>query len=562
MRRLKEAKLVYKSASLRKRSEEEVLDNCAWLVPGDYDQQHCTGEEKCFYGERYGGAGTGAHGGGVRVATDFNTSLKGIGCNPLRGRDSPSDYAHGGMSLFECLQELIWGEVFNIALPYGAARVLAVIDTASSCWWVTQRWSAQELSERYGAPPRLPRGIVARTAHIRPAHFMRAPLHIARQPAYEFAQSDVERVRQALGFLLRNLPPYRGGSSGRHEDAIAAGLEEMSRRAAEQSVAAKFKRLIHGNVSASNICMDGAWIDFGSATTVPGWGAIRGYGPFWDDEDAYGDIFNGLSIDIAKHLPSKCLSSAELGAAMLSSYREEHLKQTQSRSLCMVGFAKPQADRLASSVEGQILADQIGRIMRAGYRCPISAHPDEHDRLGGRGLSLRVGEILANAFDDQRSDTSLDEASLLTRLLVDRATEGCADPPARAAVGCAMALRAAKSSFPLRMLYREVMVRDTERLVLEAGSRDELVEQVETMVDSVTRSSELFLADEDDESRVVVSNDRGRKVSFNVDEASCELESGAVHWGVPGSDGLNRLTANITGRALRDVRNIFDEVIH
>lgn len=156
--------------------DESVVEAYGWMIPSESDQDDAFvgHESRIVLGERYGGRGIGGHGGGVRCGLCGDLQIKDIGANPLAAPGAPLDYNHGGMSLFECIQEALWGEIFTIALPCSAVRIHAVIGTNTQCWWVKRRWGAEALKERYGPDALLPRGPVVRDAALRPAHFLRA----------------------------------------------------------------------------------------------------------------------------------------------------------------------------------------------------------------------------------------------------------------------------------------------------------------------------------------------------------------------------------------------------
>jgi|GEM_PF-3081912 len=532
-RKLKNPLLVYRSQELADRDGRELLDAYGWMIPGVADAQACEAVEKRFYAERYGGGGIGSHGGGVRCGTDFQLSIKGLGCNPLCGRNAPPEYAHGGMSLFECVQEAIWGAVFDIALPFGASKVLAIIGTDTPCWWVTSRWSDAELSSRYGSPPSLPRGMIVRDAPLRPAHFMRAPFHVPQDGRKDFATMDLARVCQATDRLL-GLMPSPSHIRTRSEDAfegeaIERGLSELAARLAVQSAAAKAKRLVHGNITASNVCLDGKWIDYGSATALPGWGAISGYGPFWEDRDLYAAIFDDLAHAISKGL-GKRFDRSYLCSMMQSVYSEAHMEEMHRRQLCLAGFPYSQTGKISATPEGRRVARFIRDQLVDGYSRPMSAHPDEHCRLGGLQLGSKVDALLQSAFC--RSVATTDCSELASDVIsLAKMTEKKVDHSSENLTMQAMLLRARKCARPTPFLYRDAMVKESERIVLAAADVRDLGCQVNAMISSAIDEASLLLSDADNSEFVGIYQDRGELIGWFTDTGTMHEVVSFGAWG-------------------------------
>jgi hypothetical protein len=78
--------------------------------------------------------------------------------------------------------------------------------------------------------------------------------------------SDTQRCREVIADTADQLS--KSGSS------VGELLSEHARRIATQAACARSKRLIHGNISASNIALDGRWIDFDSITALSDFGRL------------------------------------------------------------------------------------------------------------------------------------------------------------------------------------------------------------------------------------------------------------------------------------------------
>lgn len=409
VRRDASARLIFRHPG-RGAVNSELLKACAWLTPAS-SRAGGLGETRQLKAERYGGRGIGHNGGGARCGLSGSLQIKGTGCNSLRGRDVPADYAHGGMSLFECIQESLWSEVFSHALPFGAVRTLGVLGSDEQCWWVTERWGAEALAGRYGSPPNLPRGLLVRPAALRPAHFERAALYRPVGNAREELQRDLERTRCCLMLLPQLLPAPAGGmpKGASLEEVLEAGLVEMATRYAMQSAAAMAKRLVHGNITSSNICLDGRWIDFGSATAIPQWGSACGYGPFWADQGIYSDIFSELLLHCRRFLGIDRVAAERILCACVGAYGRTHDEWLTKRFAATTGVPWILFDDAEGTRRAAVLARTLIRLARIGGEGYLSPHPDHHATFG-RFRMYELMHALAHCDSDaQRWSVALQE---------------------------------------------------------------------------------------------------------------------------------------------------------
>ena len=120
---------------------------------------------RSFLGERYGGDGLGANGGGVRCGLAGGVQVKGIGKNALAGSGTNFFHAYGGATLNEAILEAIWGEVCHLALPFGGVRALGILGTGTR---VPLRYP------KAGEDTTTARALLVRESPLRPAHYMRA----------------------------------------------------------------------------------------------------------------------------------------------------------------------------------------------------------------------------------------------------------------------------------------------------------------------------------------------------------------------------------------------------
>jgi hypothetical protein len=505
-RRLAQPRVVMLNRELLDIGEDEILDRFAFSIPAQRDPPGMyESRTKTLYGERYGGEGIGVHGGGVRVGLAGNYQIKGIGRNPLAGKDSPLDYSHGGVSLFEAIQEALWSEALQNALPYGAVRCPAILATQSPCWWVIDRWGEDLLRERYGEDVHLPRGLIVRETAIRPAHFERAMLYQPDALLSESLSSDVERVRAAIARLPDVLPlPAAEAARSPPVERLCIGMLEMARRFAEQAAAARSKRLIHGNIGSSNICLDGRWIDFGSATAIPGWGDVGGYGPFWDDSENYGRIFSTMCFNIRKYFPIDAAIPPDQDT-LLQEYRSTHARAMRKRFLGLTGIPFELLEHRLSSEECSQLFHLLTLIARLGHRDPFEGHPDDESTFGKYRLGAILA-VLARGTDSPRRVERLNEVlpdKALQQKLLDAyapvlrlAISAAADAGVSAdALKRLMAINAAKVAKSIKLLYRPHMVAHAERMVLQHRDLSELRVAASDWFDELSDETGLIYQD-------------------------------------------------------------------
>jgi|GEM_PF-6493508 len=198
------------------------------------------------YADRYGGYGVGCHGGSGRCGFVGSVQVKGIGRTPLVGRGGDQAHSHGFMTLEEAIREAVFSRFFKIILPHGIVETLGVIDTGDCMPW----------GER--------KGLLLRPAFFRASALVRAPFF---NPAAEMKDPhivDVARVTAALKIL-----DEPAESRARYGFRIGS-LKAFLVRACEQLAACHFHQAYPGPFSTSNLTINGALLDFGSARIVPG----------------------------------------------------------------------------------------------------------------------------------------------------------------------------------------------------------------------------------------------------------------------------------------------------
>ena len=273
------------------------VDEYAFCLPLEGEPiETCTPTSKQFYAERYGGHGIGTNGGGARCGLDGLLQIKGIGKNPVAGIGEDFFHTYGGASLNEAIVEALWGEIFHQVLPHGSIRVRALITTGTRVPLVLPE---------LGKDPTTARALIIRDAALRPAHFMRTP-HFKPAPDTGPFVDDTVRTQEAIAMLPAVMGSLYGVSDNfvHGFESLNDALIKMATRFGEQIAAARAKRLMHGSLIASNISLNGSWLDFGTSSAVPTWGHIVSpKGPdFLNEELMLHPAIVELSFHLKKYL--------------------------------------------------------------------------------------------------------------------------------------------------------------------------------------------------------------------------------------------------------------------
>lgn len=235
--------------------------------------------------DRYGGVGIGHNGGSGRNVIIDKFSVKGIGRTPLVSPSSAKSHTSGWAYLEECVREAIFSEVVGHDFPFGAIRVLCIIDTLKNHQWPVD---IQPNIER--------RTLLARENFCRPAHFERATGFEAGN-LFE-GEKDTQRVAAVFSNALKFVSPLE----------FSQLIDDFWLRWAHQLAYGFVNRVSHGNNTPSNISLDGSLLDFGAASSVPFWGDIATSNQFESFENLLDCVeFNIRSMDyfINRYVKSK-----------------------------------------------------------------------------------------------------------------------------------------------------------------------------------------------------------------------------------------------------------------
>ena len=220
----------------------------AYIVPDGATFDTLTFDDndaKVFMAERYGGFGIGYNGGGARCGSLGPFQVKGCGKNLLAGADQEVHHSYGGFKALYAIHEAIYASILERLLPLGAVRILGVMLTGPKGAYVRK-----DVERGWGA-------LMVRDAVLRPANFLRARSFRPTKETSRVLLSDVSRVRRANRELYRLI----GGVDG-----FDSYIKRFLRNCANQFTFARFMRLSHGAVTASNIAIDGKWLDLTNTT--------------------------------------------------------------------------------------------------------------------------------------------------------------------------------------------------------------------------------------------------------------------------------------------------------
>lgn len=276
-----------------------------FAIPLSIDENRFfSSESATFLAERYGGVGLESNGGGARCGLLHDVQIKGIGRNGLAGSGTSFWHSYGGESLANSVRESIWSQLLHTILPFGTVRNFGIVSTGSEVPLFSKRVIRST-----------PRGLTIREFALRPAHFMRAPYFSSHDERRHGMAPDHTRTRNAIARLPEHLFSIDAGFKTMHAGGLSESLHRMFTRFAQQLATAQARRLVHGALNASNICLDGRWVDFGTATAVSDYGKIivgNGRHDIWN----YSRV-TSIAADLVLYLKKYGAACSDLNSAEL-----------------------------------------------------------------------------------------------------------------------------------------------------------------------------------------------------------------------------------------------------
>lgn len=376
------------------------------------------GRQVAGFVEMYGGPGVGGNAGGVRCANVGTLQFKGIGSSLLAGRSTDKWHRHGAMSMQDAVKEALMGELFHAASPFGAIRCLAIYDLQT-------RFATEIGVDK--TPSSAPQAVIAREVPVRVAHFLRSSFIHAGD---ELAAQDVKRMRSGIPRLVNHL--LAGAplpSTTLNPVAIVTALERLYAKLLIQDAALRTKRLVHGSLIPSNICLDGRMLDFTTATAVstlhPVFVSPGGY-PSDEQHLQILESLDDLLFYIFKYEPRLNAARAELlqhGATLRRRLLNFHRERLMQEHLHLLGFSPSELSLLPNEVKSALLVTMADLVMAGEHSRRLYFGGDEHGMRSQGGRNDVFAAVAWAIFDGlgiplvQTTDYAPDPTAFGTALL-------------------------------------------------------------------------------------------------------------------------------------------------
>lgn len=282
------------------RYEDHLVMSCAYRVLDD--KERLSAPYVTAFADRYGGNGIGLNGGSGRAVVCGNYHVKGVGRTPLVSSLTPQAHASGGAYLEESVREAIFSEIVRHEFPCSAVPVLAIIDTGLVQVWETERGPKHER-----------RTLLVRPNVVRPAHFARATAFFSGD-----AKEGSRDVRRVEAFFA-NMTDAVGN------EALAAAFHRFWHQWARQMAYSFIHRMPHGSNTISNICLNGALLDFGAMSALPSWASIttmQSPQPFSGQFAAIRHAVRNLSYYFGRYADAAIGSERRINEQCLSAQRQ------------------------------------------------------------------------------------------------------------------------------------------------------------------------------------------------------------------------------------------------
>jgi hypothetical protein len=334
--------------------ESYILQRYGYVVIESIAKKQPNMKRKMFFAERYGGDFISTNGGGGRCGYDGLFQLKGVGKTPLLG--SCDDlHSNGMLDLDSAIHEFIWGEIIHIALPFGAARSVAVII-------LNEKFTLD--GEVYN------RALLVREAAIRPAHFERATLFKEKLTPGAPLSNDALRVKnciQRINDFLPHLYDIKACESAEGiKDLLLTGMAALAVRFAEQFAVARCKNIMHMMMSSSNLTMSGGWLDLNSATVVSPM-SVREKRLFKRFESEHISVIRSLEnicYYAKKYLPLSDECATEIFRNAMAEFEECYELTLRKNAIIRAGFPQCVVGKMVESGAFRRFSDLLMRLMR------------------------------------------------------------------------------------------------------------------------------------------------------------------------------------------------------
>ncbi|REL30855.1 hypothetical protein [Thalassotalea euphylliae] len=301
-------------------------------------------DTEVFKSEKYGGVGVGKNLGGARCGNIGQFQIKGIGRNNLADKDAPSHHSNGTLSLLDATIETIYTNTLNALLPNGVVGVLGLVATGERNAYCEFSGTKPEFLT-WGA-------LLTREQSVRPAHFIRNSA--ITKENLDILQVDKHRTNEANRSLL---------SYFKDLDHIRAFLLNSFSKQIQQFAFARVAGIAHGAISASNLTLDGRWIDLNTADFVnsnQNNSISENAIPFYSEPHSIVDIYIELTHTLNK-INKINLNTNEF----ISAYQYEFNLYFDSYSLWILGLPiQPNIEEKNNTIIGRYFAKHLYRNTR------------------------------------------------------------------------------------------------------------------------------------------------------------------------------------------------------
>lgn len=424
--------------------------------------------------EMYGGAGIGSNAGGVRCGNFAGLQIKGIGPSVLAGPGADKWHRHGALSLQDAVRETVVGELLAMAAPSGAVRALGIVDLG---------FDFQTEVGKEKAPGSAPRALLYREQSVRLAHFMRSSF---MNVGYKLAQLELARMRDGLPRFV----DWLCGKSPRVDFELAAqGVRAMFELILNQLATLRTKRLVHGSLIPSNLCIDGRLVDFTTTTAVSTLHPVLVSVGGWSSQHQHHQALLALPdlLFYISKFDKRCAVTREKLEQTCQNLKSEltlfHDRTLMREHLGLLGFPVDRAAQLDESTQNALLASLIAVIQSGSVEGHVYFGGDEHAMLlqNGRndilaviaeaiceatGLSLPVVE----SYHPEPEAFPTGVRMQLKRAFADAAVGMGSDGLNPLEQGMAWLIRAVQRNADLTPLYRRQLDGDINDICLLARS--------------------------------------------------------------------------------------------
>ncbi len=325
---------------------KEVVKAFGWISSQTSPQPGA--ETRIAYADFYGGEGMGHHHGSARAGIMGQVQIKGIGTTPLHKGNHGGKH-DGRAGFHEAIKEVIWGNLLNNELPFGANRVVALVDTG--------------LKKQNGEPHVL----IVREDPLRAGHFVIRTYHPD--------SADKARVLGNLINLPKAIPGVRSPntifsqyfteSTSSQFKELALTVEEWLDRLSQQIARNYVRKMFHGATSESNININGEFIDYGTASTNSGYGKIsflshiESFGEFSEVNSLWGE---GLTKRFFLGLSRKQINRAttiSLNKILRKIWDKKFQEAMSKEFLLILGFPKGKLKAISQTDEALALTKKL-----------------------------------------------------------------------------------------------------------------------------------------------------------------------------------------------------------